>query len=97
MLVVVFTSVPLLFMSGVSWPLSAISGVWQGVSVLFPSTFCIRGFIRMSSMGALLPDVIKEYHALWMQTVCYASTAAFVIWRRVKRAENDKSEVKAEA
>lgn len=97
MLVVVFTSVPLLFMSGVSWPLSAIPGVWQGVSTLFPSTFCIRGFIRMSSMGALLPDVIKEYQALWMQAVCYACTAAFVVWRRVKSAENTRSEDKAEA
>lgn len=97
MLVVVFTSVPLLFMSGVSWPLSAIPGVWQGVSTLFPSTFCIRGFIRMSSMGALLPDVTKEYQALWMQAVCYACTAAFVVWRRVKSAENTRSEDKAEA
>lgn len=97
MLVVVFTSVPLLFMSGVSWPQSNIPGVWQGVSVLFPSTFCIRGFIRMSSMGALLPDVAKEYHALWMQAVCYACTAAFVVWRRVKSAENTRSEDKAEA
>jgi len=78
MLVVVFTSVPLLFMSGVSWPQSSIPGVWQGVSCLFPSTFSIRGFIRMSSMGALLGDVIKEYYALWILTAVYGVTALIV-------------------
>lgn len=90
MLVVVFTSVPLLFMSGVSWPQSGIPGGWQGVSTVFPSTFGIRGFIRMNSMGALLPDVMKEWHALWLQTVCYACTAMLVMWTRVKAAESCK-------
>lgn len=84
MLIVVFTSVPLLFMSGVSWPQSNIPGVWQGVSVLFPSTFGIRGFLRMSSMGALLPDIATEFKALWLQVIVYASTALFTIWHRVR-------------
>lgn len=88
MLVVVFSSVPLLFLSGVSWPQSAMPGFWQGVSTLFPSTFGIRGFIRMSSMGALLPDVARECQALWMQTVCYACTALLVVWRRVGYADS---------
>ena len=84
MLIVVFTSVPLLFMSGVSWPQSCIPGVWQGVATLFPSTFGIRGFLRMSSMGALLPDIANEFKALWLQVIIYAATALFVVWRRVK-------------
>lgn len=87
-LIVVFSSVPLLFLSGVSWPQSNIPGAWQGIAVLFPSSFCIRGFIRMGSMGALLPDVAREYHALWIQTFCYAATALFVIWRRVRTAKD---------
>lgn len=81
MLVVVFTSLPLLFMSGMSWPQSAIPSFWQGISWLFPSTFAIRGFLRMNSMGALLPDVATEYHALWIQTVVYCFGAMFVTWR----------------
>ena len=88
MLVVVFTSVPLLFMSGISWPQSNIPGVWQGVSTLFPSTYGIRGFVRMSSMGALLPDVAREYRSLWVQTVFYLCTATMIMWRRVKMAED---------
>lgn len=89
MLIVVFTSVPLLFMSGVSWPQAEIPGIWQGVSAIFPSTFGIRGFLRMSSMGALLTDVAPEFRALWLQVIIYATTAIYIIWRRVKMARRE--------
>lgn len=71
MLLVVFTSVPLLFMTGISWPQSNIPGIWQGVALLFPSTFGIRGFLRISSMGATLTDIKTEYQALWIQVLVY--------------------------
>lgn len=71
MLMVVFTSVPFLFLSGASWPQSAIPAFWQWVGDLIPSTFGIRGFIRMNSMGARLEDIMPEYHALWIQTAVY--------------------------
>lgn len=84
-LVVVFTSVPLLFLSGVSWPQNNIPGVWQGVSWLFPSTFAVRGFIRMSSMGALLNDVSTEYIVLWIQTLIYFTMALIITHMRVRK------------
>lgn len=87
MLAVVFTSVPFLFLSGLSWPQAEIPGAWQGVAALLPSTFGIRGFVRMSSMGALLPDVATEWRALWAQVLCYAATALLVIWWRVRTSE----------
>ena len=71
MLLVVFVSVPLLFLTGASWPQSNIPGYWQGVSWLFPSTFGARAYIRMNSMGATLSDVMPEYRILWIQTACY--------------------------
>jgi len=71
MLLVVFMSVPLLFLTGVSWPQSNIPGYWQGVSWLFPSTFGARAYIRLNSMGADLSDVMPELRFLWIQTVCY--------------------------
>ena len=42
MLLVVFTSIPFLFLTGVSWPQSNIPGGWQGFSWLIPSTFGVR-------------------------------------------------------
>lgn len=79
MLLVVFTSVPLLFLAGVSWPQSNIPGVWQGVSWLFPSTFGVRAFIRMNTMGATLQDVLPEYNALWILVAVYFAVACAVI------------------
>lgn len=85
-LVVVFTSVPLLFISGVSWPQSAIPEFWQWLSWLFPSTFGIRGFVRMNTMGALLGDVRPEYIALWAQTIAYFFiTCLLYRWQIIKR------------
>jgi ABC-2 type transport system permease protein len=78
MLLMVFVSLPLLFMSGVSWPQSNIPGVWQGVSYLFPSTFGIRAYIRMNSMGGTLGDVLMEYHVLWIQVLVYFVIACLV-------------------
>jgi ABC-2 type transport system permease protein len=71
MLIVVFVSVPLLFLTGVSWPQSNIPSYWQGVSWLFPSTFGARAYIRLNSMGADISDVMPELRILWIQTVCY--------------------------
>lgn len=78
MLLVVFISVPLLFMTGVSWPQSNIPGFWQGVSWLFPSTFGARAYVRLNTMGASLSDVMTEYRILWIQAGVYFVLACAV-------------------
>ena len=88
MLLVVFTSVPFLFMSGVSWPKSNIPEVWQWFSWLFPSTFGIQGFIKMNTMGGVFGDIIPEIKGLWIQTVIYGVFATLVTRWQVKKREN---------
>lgn len=78
MLLVVFLSLPLLFLSGISWPQSAIPGYWQGVSWLFPSTFGIRAYTRLNSMGCSFGDVLFEVRALWALVVLYLILAYVV-------------------
>ena len=78
MLLMVFVSVPLLFLSGVSWPQSSIPGAWQGVSWLFPSTFGIRAFIRVNSMGASISQILPEIRILWIQAAAYLGMACVV-------------------
>ncbi len=75
MLLFVFTSVPLLFLSGISWPRSAMPPFWHYFSYLFPSTFGISGYVRINSMGATLNEVAFEYRALWLQAGAYFLTA----------------------
>ncbi len=95
MLLVVFTSVPLLFMTGISWPQSNIPGFWQGFSWVFPSTFGIRGFLRISSMGASLADILPEFRALWIQTGVYF-LATCLVFRQQLRSARLKANLTAE-
>jgi ABC-2 type transport system permease protein len=78
MLMMVFVSIPLLFMTGVSWPQSNIPGFWQGVSWVFPSTFGVRAYVRLNSMGAVLGDVQLEIMLLWLHTFLYFWLACVV-------------------
>ena len=96
MLLIVFFSVPLLFMSGVSWPQSSIPGFWQGISWLFPSTFGVRGFIRISEMGGTLAEVLPEYQILWLQTLVYFIIACLVYRYQIFLARQDARERLAE-
>lgn len=83
MMIYVFTSVPLLFISGVSWPGSAIPAFWRVISWLFPSTFGINGYIAINSMGATLDQVLPEFRALWVQTGVYFLTTCIVYRRQI--------------
>lgn len=78
MLVFVFTSLIFLFISGVSWPLSAIPPFWKALGYLFPSTPGIQGFIRINTAGATLNEVAHEYQVLWLQAGIYFITACMV-------------------
>ncbi|WP_300813937.1 ABC transporter permease [uncultured Bacteroides sp.] len=85
MMLFVFTSVPLLFLSGISWPGSAIPAFWRYFSYIFPSTFGINGYVRINSMGATLNEVAFEYHALWLQAGFYFLTTCLVYrWQIIR-------------
>lgn len=84
MLLMVFVSVPLLFLSGVSWPQASIPGVWQGISWLFPSTFGIRAYIRVNTMGATLGQVLPELRFLWIQAAVYLSATCLVYGHQMR-------------
>ncbi len=92
MLLVVFVSIPLLFMSGISWPQTSIPGYWQGISWLFPSTFGIRAFIRMNTMGGVLSDVLPEIRYLWIQTAAYFGLACIVYGFELNESRNHAHE-----
>lgn len=80
-LMFVFMSVPLLFISGISWPGAAVPEFWKWVGMIFPSTYATNGYVRINTMGASLHDVSREFTALWIQTAFYFLTAT-VFYRR---------------
>lgn len=82
-MIIVFTSLPLLFISGVSWPGAAVPRFWQAISYLFPSTLGINGFLKINNMGAPLADVSREWYILWAQAACYFVTSCLIYRRSI--------------
>ncbi len=87
MLIFVFTSLILLFISGVSWPMYSIPPFWKAVGYLFPSTPGIQGFIRINTTGATLSEVAHEYHTLWLQAGIYFITACIIYHYQITRSQ----------
>ncbi len=80
MLVVVFTSVVFLFLSGLTWPRYAMSPFWTLVSDAIPATWGVEGFIRINSNGATLAEESHPYTMLWILTGVYF-VAAYIMHR----------------
>ena len=92
LLLVIFTSVPLLFLSGVSWPISNMPPFWRYFSYLFPSTFGLQGYMTLSSMGGTLNDIEFEYKGLWIQVFVYVFLTCLVYRRQISLAHTHNRE-----
>lgn len=84
-LYIVFTSLIFIFLSGISWPSSAIPNAWRLLSYLIPCTFGIEGYIKINSMDAELADIKFEYFGLWIQTLIYFLLSIYVTKRKYLR------------
>ena len=91
-LLMVFVSLPLLFLTGVSWPQTSIPGYLQGVSWLFPSTFGIRAYLRLNSMGGAIGDVSFELRCLWIQAAVYFGSACLVYGHQLRVSQRHAQE-----
>ena len=86
MILWVFTSVPFLFLTGLSWPLSAIPGPLRALGYLIPSTPGVQAFVAVSSMGAQLSDILPQYLTLWVQALVYFLITSFAYARVLRRS-----------
>lgn len=80
----VITSIALLFLSGLTWPMYAMKEPWAMISRMLPSTWGLEGFIRMNGDGATLRQVWPEYRMLWILTLAYG-IVAYLLQRWIVR------------
>lgn len=76
--VVLISSMPLVFSSGFIWPLQSIPDPMIILSELFPSTPAIQGFLKVNQMGGSLSLVIEQWTLLWGQVLCWSLVAIVV-------------------
>lgn len=82
MQVLLFTSLPAIFVAGFSWPVEAMPAWLNTLAKALPSTAAISGFLRLSQMGASLPQVRAEWLLLWSLCGVYFVLAWIAEWRR---------------
>ncbi|MDR3235733.1 MAG: ABC transporter permease [Prevotellaceae bacterium] len=97
MMLLVFTSLIFLFLSGVSWPLAAMPDAWRYIGYLIPSTFGIQGFVKINTMSAELWEVAFEYRNLWLQAGIYFTLTALMYYRELLKVKREELNVKRDA
>jgi ABC-2 type transport system permease protein len=73
--VLLFTSLPALFVSGFAWPVEAMPRWLATFAKALPSTSAIPGALRLTQMGATLQDVRAEWLMLWALCGVYFAAA----------------------
>lgn len=76
----VFLSPIVVFLSGISWPVSSIPSLVYGLAHIFPSTVMVPAYLRVRSMGVGLHEIRYEYGMLLIQMVLYFITAALALY-----------------
>ncbi len=77
-IVLLALGLPFFFLSGFAWPVEAIPPVLNAMAQLVPSTPAIDGVVRVSQMGAGLPDVAMTLWHLWGLTAGLGLVAVLV-------------------
>jgi len=80
-LIILLSSLPLVFVAGFIWPVSAIPAPINALAQLVPSTPAINGFLRLNQMGASFEQVINWWGQLWLQALVYGCIAVFLVKR----------------
>ncbi len=86
LLLLLWTSIPMLMLSGISFPREAIPDWLYAFGQIFPSSHGVNAFIRIRSMGASFEEVLPEIRALWMLVFVYGGLACIGIHRVLRKA-----------
>lgn len=78
-LIIVFTSVVFLFLSGLTWPRYAMNHFFTWMGDAIPAVWGVEGFVQINSNAASLPEVARDFIALWILTGIYMVTSYFII------------------
>ncbi|MGR5063796.1 ABC transporter permease [Photobacterium sp. DNB22_13_2] len=81
---VLLSSLPLVFSTGFIWPVEMIPDPITWLAQLAPSTPAINAFLRLNQMGADFDQVLSLWGQLWLQAIVYGVIAARMMLK-VKR------------
>ena len=71
LLLMLWTSLPILLLSGISYPWEAMPGWMVALGKIFPSSHAVRAFVRVQDMGASFEEILPEIRCLWRLVAVY--------------------------
>jgi ABC-2 type transport system permease protein len=82
--VLMFTTLPIAFVAGFSWPVEALPEILQALRWMLPSTSGVQASLRLNQLGAPLSAALP--HLCTLVALCAASTAAVIYLGRPARS-----------
>ncbi len=82
--IIVFMSVPLVFLSGISYPLELMPWHWRILHYLIPTAPATLAFVKLDCMGGDLSNIRTEMMILWIQCAVYFVTALIIRHKATK-------------
>lgn len=86
-LFMVFLSPIVMFLSGISWPISSIPSLVYTLAHVFPTTIMVPAYLRLRIMGVGIESIRHEYFLLLAQMVFYFCTAAIALYVSARHQE----------
>ncbi|MDA3865932.1 MAG: ABC transporter permease [Salinivirgaceae bacterium] len=91
MIFLLFTSVPLIFLSGFSWPVESFPIGFQFLANLFPSTPGIIGVLKISIMGGSWQTAMPQITQLWLMAIVFFIINWIIVRVKMKAANSHLS------
>ncbi len=91
LLLLLWTSIPVLMLSGVSFPKEGIPEWLFNLGKLLPSSQGVNGFIRIQTMGASIGEVFAEIKWLVILTIVYGGLACIGTHQVIRREEREQT------
>lgn len=85
---IVVMSVPLVFLTGISYPLELIPLHWKIIHYIIPVAPATLAFVKLNCMGGDLTNIRPEMINLWIQCFIYFIAAVMITKRRINVYSN---------
>ncbi len=89
-LLLLFTALPFVLLSGFSWPLIAMPKWLSTLALLLPSTPGIDGILKITARGASLNEVAGDWIFMWGQAVLYFIISLWAYKRILTKINTEK-------
>lgn len=84
-LLVLISSLPLIFGSGFIWPVEMIPPAISAILQMIPVVPAMKMFLGLNQIGADFADLLPLWRQMWICVLVYGGGAWFLLWQKARR------------